>query len=587
MQAKEQQHDAWSWRGSPGVGDDPLVPDRSSAGRRERILLAVEAAGNRGQLLRRLQKGYEIVHADNGDLPEETFDLAILDAAGFRQWHATLGAIKRNTQPVFLPVMLILSKIDLERNLRTYWTLADEFLVSPINPGELSHRTEILLRVRRLSLAQRSHLAYLVHHDQSTGLPNEALFADRLRQAVRDATLLSRKLHVAVVQVNLEQVVESLGTRGKEEVARTFSAQLKEHLGEENLLARVAPDQWAFILSRTRSVRDVLNICNRVQSLKSVPISAGSEHVHIPLRIGVANYPDDAPDGESLLDRAIAALSQGEESSSPAFYSPAVQRRALHHIRTEAGLRAALEIDQFEQWLQPKVRLNDREVIGAEALVRWRLPTGELVPPNDFIPVAESTGLIEEIDRVMLGKACDFIRRLQRNHGAVLPRVAVNVSGVSVASAEFISAIEDEIARAGIAPELLELEITETAAVALSAENLASLAVLRDRGIRIALDDFGTGYCSLAYLHKLPITTVKIDRGFVSGLPAEENGVSITRAVVGLAGSLNLEVIAEGIETEPQADFLRRLGVEVGQGFLFSRPVRAQDFERLLLRGDR
>ncbi|MFD2435073.1 putative bifunctional diguanylate cyclase/phosphodiesterase [Modicisalibacter luteus] len=255
----------------------------------------------------------------------------------------------------------------------------------------------------------------------------------------------------------------------------------------------------------------------------------------------------------------------------PTFYSPTVQRQALAQIRTEAGLHAALALDQFELWFQPKVNLKDRSLTSVEALVRWRLPSGDLVPPNKFIPIAEGNGLITLIDRWVLAKACESMRTWQTQGGPA--RVAVNISAQHLEQDDFVTTVEQTLSHFSISPAALELELTETALADLNQENIDKLRALRNMGVGIALDDFGTGYCSLSYIHRLPITTLKIDKCFIDNIVTESADAAVTQTIVSLAKNFHLKLVAEGIETEEQCQCLVSLEVETGQGYLFARPM--------------
>lgn len=225
--------------------------------------------------------------------------------------------------------------------------------------------------------------------------------------------------------------------------------------------------------------------------------------------------------------------------------------------------------------------MSDRSFIGAEALVRWRLPGGELVPPNDFIAIAESTGLVAQIDRWMLARACALMQSWRRKSGEH-HRISVNISAQHLQLPDFVSVVRTSLEAHDLPPSVLELELTETALVELSTENLDKLNTLRTLGVNIALDDFGTGYCSLSYLHRLPITTLKIDKSFIDNITHDRTNAAITQTIVWLARNCGLEVVAEGVETEEQAEHLAALDVEIGQGYLFGRPMTERGFLRWL-----
>lgn len=561
----------------------------SASGYRERILLLVGSAGNRKHLAEYLRPHYHVILPDEtrpgGALMcagnhEAAFDLAIIDAAGASQWRQALIDARRQAQPVFLPVMLIATKADLPRALQRCGAHVDEFLIAPVDPGELSQRAQMLLRARRQALTQRDRLAYLASHDHGSGLPNSSLFMDRLGQAIQDATVLRQQVYAVVVHVSLAPILKSLGNNALERAGLACSQRLKAVVDEHHSLARLATEEWGLMLRAGASMDDALDVFRRIQALGSTPIVVDKERIHVSPAVGIAAYPDDATNANTLLDCAGAALARTQRGSRPAFYSQSVQRQALSHIRTEAGLHEALEEEQFELWFQPKVSLKDGRPVGAEALIRWRLPSGELVPPGNFIPVAEASGLISQIDRWVLTKACECLRGWQRRNGSWPVQLAVNISAQHLDAADFVANVKETLSRYSVAPEAIELELTETALADLGSENLEKLRALRDLGVNIALDDFGTGYCSLSYLHKLPITTLKIDKCFIDDIASDSSNAAITQAIVSLAKNFELKIVAEGIETEEQRKCLVDLEVEIGQGYHFARPMPSAELQQ-------
>ncbi len=559
------------WRGlsSGATSTEESTPvDESNS---KRVLLLARSGGNREQLLAHLQQHYTVIEPDETTHFLASFDLAVVEAPTFWQWRHHLIEAKRREEPVFLPVMLVLSQRDVRRRLKAFWDVVDEFVVAPINRSEFTERAAMLLRTRRLALTQRAHLAYLVNHDRATDLPNKHLFMDRLINAVRDATVLDTKLYMMVVHIPLARILKSLGHHGLERAALACSVRLKALLAEELSLARLTTEEWGLILRPGTPLDTVLELCRRIQMLAEEPLMVLGERIHFSPRIGIGVYPDDASNAANTLDCAIAALSQAK-SEQPVFYSRTVQHQALRHIRTEARLHQALDEAQFELWYQPQVRLSDRQQVGVEALIRWRLPCGSLVSPKDFMAVAESTGLIRDIDRWVLKHACEAMRRW-RNGNNPPKRISVNVSAEDIKAADFAEVVVRILDQNQLPPPTLELELTETTLFEISAENLAKLNTLREYGVSVAIDDFGTGYSSLSYLHRLPITTLKIDKAFVDDVTHNLTNQAITRTIVWLAKNFNLEVIAEGIETVEQARYLKSLEVHTGQGFLYGHPV--------------
>ncbi|MCO6440632.1 MAG: GGDEF domain-containing protein [Nitrococcus mobilis] len=566
------------WRGSNSsvISTEELTPLDENASKR--VLLLARSGGNREQLVTHLQRRYEVIEPDEAALSLAPFDLAVVETTSFWQWRQHLMEAKRREEPVFLPVMLVLSQRDVRHKLKAFWDVVDEFVVAPVNRSEFAERAAMLLRTRRLALTQRAHLAYLVNHDRATDLPNKHLFMDRLINAVRDAAVLDTKLYMMVIHIPLARILKSLGHHGLERAAIACSVRLKAVLAEELSLARLTTEEWGLIPRPGTPLDVVIELCRRIQKLAEEPLMVLGEHIHVSPRIGIGIYPDDASNAANTLDCAIAALSQ-TKAEQPVFYSRTVQHQALRHIRTEARLHQALDEAQFELWYQPQVRLSDRQQVGVEALIRWRLPGGALVSPKDFMAVAESTGLIRDIDRWVLDRACAAMHRWRNEHDAP-KRISVNVSTEDIKAADFAEVVVRILDQYQLPPPTLELELTETTLFEISADNLAKLNTLREYGVSVAIDDFGTGYSSLSYLHRLPITTLKIDKAFVDDVTHNLTNQAITRTIVWLAKNFNLEVVAEGIETVAQARYLKSLEVHTGQGFLYGHPAPEALFRR-------
>lgn len=572
-----------AWRGSsePGTArTDRATPPRDQV--HGRVLLLLGAGGNRELLARHLQETYEILEPSGETLPQEPFDLILVDIAGFRRWHQRVRDAKVREEPTFLPVVLVVSRQDLRQRLRTFWDAVDEFVVTPIDRHEFTERVSMLLRARSLALAQRSHLAYLVNHDRTTGLPNKNLFMDRLTNAIRDASVLNRPVRTIVVHVPLSRILKSLGHQGLERAAAICSSRLHALVGDDVSLARLTTEEWGLIQRPGDPLETVIELCAQIQRLGEGPFDVDGERIHLAPRIGVGIYPDDGSDATTTLDCAMSALSEARDSR-PVFYSREVQHHALRFIRTESRLHEALERDQFELWFQPQLALADQRIVGVEALVRWRLPGGDLVPPGDFMAVAESTGLIREIDNWVLEKACATMQRW-RNDGVEVGRVAVNKASADIKADDFADGVMEVLDRYQLPPQCLEIELTETTLFEIDQESLGKLGALRSHGLNIAIDDFGTGYSSLSYIHRLPITTLKIDKVFVDKVDHDETNAAITRTIVWLAKNFGLEIVAEGIETEKQAQYLASLDVGTGQGFLFARPMPESELRNWLER---
>lgn len=575
------------WRGPVHRGiQDKEDSDQAGYSERGRVALLVGSSGNKNLLADHLREFCDLIEPNGSILVPGSFDIAIVDINGLRQWREQLLDAKVREEPTFLPVILVLSSRELRHRFKSFWDTIDEFIISPIDRREFTERVSMLLRTRWLALAQRSYLAYVVNHDRVTGLPNKNLFMDRLTDAVRDASILNKQLYVTTVHIPLSQVMKSLGHYGLERVASSCSSRLVSLLRGEVSVARLAPEEWGLVLSPGATLSRALEICGRIRLLASAPVDVDGERIHLTPYMGVGIYPDDGEDAHSVLDSAMSALSEakGKDSPDPVFYSRDIQHDALRFIRTETRLHEALEKQQFELWYQPQVDLKSRKPVGVEALVRWRLPGGELVPPGEFLPVAESTGQIKTIDRWVLEQACATMRAWRQDNLGIR-HVSVNVTAEDIEMPDFVEFVEKTLDRYRLPPPTLELELTETALFEASSENLDKLNRLRTYGVSIAVDDFGKGYSSLSYLHKLPITTLKIDKEFVDNVTSSQTDAAITETIVWLARKFDLETIAEGVETQEQVEFLRSLNVSTGQGFFYARPMPESKLREWLLKG--
>jgi diguanylate cyclase (GGDEF)-like protein len=556
------------WRGSTR-GEGTTHSEQPETGP-DRVALLV-GGGNRTLLAKHLQQTCELVHPSESHLIPGSFDMAIVDIEGLRIWRDQLLDEKVRQEPTFLPIVLMLSNRELRYRIKTFWDTIDEFIISPIEPREFNERIALLLRTRRLALAQRAHLAYLVNHDRVTGLPNKNLFMERLTDAVRDASILDQQLHVAVIRISMSRVMQSVGHTGLERIASLCSTRLVTMLRNEIYIARLTTEDWGLIYRPGESLAKVIEICSRIQKLADEPMETNGEQIHLTPRIGIGVYPNDGADANRTLDSAMSALSDAK-GTAPIFYSRNVQHDALRFIRTQARLHEALKKQQFELWFQPQLSFATGELVGVEALVRWRLPSGEMVPPNEFMSVAEATGQIVGIDRWVLEKACETMRGWQQCDLGV-NRVSVNVTVADIEAPDFVDLVKKSLRKHKLPPPSLELELTETALLDTTEENLEKLDQLREYGISVAVDDFGTGYSSLGYLHKLPITTLKIDKAFVDNIATSATDAAIAETIVWLAKKFDLETVAEGVETKEQADILKSLNVTTAQGYFYGRPM--------------
>mgnify|MGYP002713081440 CR=1 FL=1 len=423
----------------------------------------------------------------------------------------------------------------------------------------------------------QQRLNYLANHDVLTGLPNRALFQERLDRSLAQAKRHRSKLVLMFVELdNFKNINDSLGHAVGDRLLKVVGQRLLLCIRESDTVARLGGDEFAVVLESVEDVNNVARIARSILEHIAEPLELAEREVVITASIGVTVFPEDALDSENLCRNADTAVYRAKElgRNGYQFFTADLTVSASQRMMLEYGLRNALERDEFELHYQPKVMLADNRVCGVEALLRWNNRELGLVSPDVFVPVLESTGLISEVGDWVLNEACRFVAQMQQ-HGHELG-VAVNVSARQMLEPRLAERIEDLLQKHRLGSSALELEITESMLIENIAPSIDELAKLRVLGVKVSVDDFGTGYSSLGYLKRLPIDTLKIDRTFVRDLPNDGEDVAITSAIVALAGSLELETIAEGVETLEQVEFLRGLGCHQAQGYFFSRPLQGE-----------
>ncbi|MEZ5846389.1 MAG: EAL domain-containing protein [Geminicoccaceae bacterium] len=423
------------------------------------------------------------------------------------------------------------------------------------------------------------HVRFLAEHDQLTRLPNGRLLRERISRALRGDRQSDGTLTLMVVDLDhFKAINESFGHETGDHLLVAVSGRLDELLRDGDFLARFEGDAFAILLSSRQADRKwVFSLADRFISSLCRPYIIGNQEVRIRASIGIAFLPDHGQGAEELVHAAeIATLAAKSDGRSRwKVYEPGFNSELLNRQKIELLLRRALEEDRLQIVYQPQVRLADRTLIGGEALVRWDLEELQARPFDQLIAVAEDCGLIVDIGKRVLERAC--------SDALAWPRgvVGVNVSPAQFIHEGLVETVEAALAASGLPADRLELEITEGVLMRHEEAAIADLQRLRALGIRIAVDDFGTGYSSLAYLKRLPVQKVKVDRSFIRDLPDGADDRKIVKAIIHLAEALGLDTIAEGIETDDQADFLTELGCDLGQGFLFGKPMTAQAFTSL------
>jgi len=424
-------------------------------------------------------------------------------------------------------------------------------------------------------IEKQDRLDYLAYYDVLTGLANRHLFLDRVAQHMRVAA--SRAQQLAVFMIDLERfknINDSFGQLAGDELLRQVAQWLRHNVHDELLLARISADHFAAVLPEVAKSGDLARLIEtKLGAFQEHPFGLNDGVFRIAAKVGIALYPDDGDNADTLLKHAEAALKKAKASGNRyLFYTQKMTAAVAARLTLENRLRQAIERQEFVLHYQPKVDLKNGTLVGAEALIRWNDPETGLVPPGEFIPILEETGLIFEVGQWALNKAIeDYLRWCDAGLPAV--RLAVNVSPLQLRQRAFVAEVESAIGVDGRAPAALELEITESLIMEDVTHSIASLQAIRAMGVEIAIDDFGTGFSSLSYLARLPIDTLKIDRSFIVAMISGSQGVALVSAIINVGQSLKLNVVAEGVETEEQSRLLRLLKCNQAQGFLFSKAL--------------
>ncbi len=448
-----------------------------------------------------------------------------------------------------------------------------------------AREVQLYQRIQELENAER-HIERLAFYDALTGLPNRALCMDRLEQAI--ALAAREQFGVAVFFIDLDHfknINDSLGHQAGDHLLEEIARRLQRTLRREDTVARLGGDEFVVILSDV-SEESVNRVAEKVLTAVRQPCQVLGHRLHVSCSIGVAFYPTDGDTAELLLRNADGAMYRAKKEGRDRvrYYTADINRRAVARLALEEALHQALERGEFLLHYQPRIDAESGHILGVEALVRWQHPQRGLVPPGEFIPLAEQTGLIQPLGQWVLEEACRQAMTWQ-SAGFEPLAVAVNISQRQFMDRSLASHVQRLLDRTGLWPALLELEITETMIATRVDEGVAMLEELAALGVRLAIDDFGTGYSSLSQLKRFPVHVLKIDKSFVEGVPDEPGDLAIVRAILSLARVLGLDVVAEGVETEEQFHFLRLEGCREMQGYYLAKPMPAAELEKRLREG--
>ncbi len=428
-------------------------------------------------------------------------------------------------------------------------------------------------------------LSFLANYDALTDLPNRALLRDRLTQALARLPWQNRVLGVLFCDLDRFKIInDTLGHNVGDHLLKEMARRLQECVRSGDTVARLGGDEFVVLLTDMASTEGVGAIAHKIIESLGQPLHLEGQEIYVTASIGISLYPTDSTDPDTLLKQADVAMYRAKElgKNGYQFYSPMMDAKHTQRLGLESAMRHALARQEFRVYYQPLVDLASGRIIGAEALIRWQHPTLGMIMPLDFLPLAEETGLIIPIGNWVLHTACVQARVWAASGHPV--RMAVNLSNRQYRQDDLLGVIRNILENTGLAPTSLEIELTEEIVMRNMKHSEALLENIRAMGVTLAIDDFGTGYSSLGHLRRFPTQTVKVDRSFITDLPGNVDAAAITEAIISMAHKLKREVIAEGVETEAQRAFLQEQGCDVMQGYLFSPPVPAEEWDALWLK---
>jgi len=451
------------------------------------------------------------------------------------------------------------------------------------NQRERDSANEALQQNRRRLERAVKDLQHLANYDSLTQLPNRALCMDRIKYALKSASRADNSVAVLFLDLDhFKDVNDSLGHAIGDQLLKATSQRLMEKIRSEDTLARLGGDEFVIILNHIKDNENVIDVVEKIVESFEEPFKLSNYEVNTTVSIGVCMYPTDGMDVDSLMKAADAAMykAKGVGRNTYEFYQSDLNQIANRRHQIANALRGAAKNDEFFLVFQPQLNLTSNQISGAEVLIRWESPILGSISPAEFIPIAESTGLIKEIGDWVMENACRVLSScLTEGHKV---RIAVNLSALQFKQPDFASQIAETLRRYKISPKYLEVEITESMLMRDVNKAIEVLEKIKEMQVRIAIDDFGTGYSSLSYLRRFPLDALKIDQTFVDKLVVDSDDTAITMAIISMAKSLRLEVIAEGVETKQQLEFLRTNSCDDIQGYHFSKPLKEEDFKRFI-----
>lgn len=535
-----------------------------------------------------LAEGYSVIEATDGWQVIECcntndLDLAIVDIV-MPEMDGIEACRTINEQLASPPPVLMITALDDDVSVDSAFDAgAIDYVTKPINWSVFKNRVKHLVNAEKTRKAVRK----LEYHDHLTGLPNRVLLLDRLESAIFRAKRNRTHVVFFVIDIdNFKLVNETLGHEQGDMLLKSVAGRLQSHIRDTDTLSRIGGDEFGLIIENIEGVEDVAHLVTNFSGLLEHNVLLAQQNVHIKAKMGITLYPQDGADMGTLLKNADIALHLAKKDSggnSYCFFSPELSKKAFRRLNIENSLREAINNNQLVVHYQPKIRLVSGLPSGMEALVRWNHPEHGLIPPDEFISIAEETGLIVPLGEWVIKTACRQFYEWRRDKMDI-SNISINVSARQFKEQDLISLFEKILTDFDIQPSHIELELTESALLNNEDHAESRLSQLHDMGLKISIDDFGTGYASLSYLKRLPIDILKIDRSFTDGILHDSDDIAIINAITGLANALSLELVAEGIETVEQLDKIMALGITYGQGYYWSPPCGAEDYSSLVER---
>jgi len=451
---------------------------------------------------------------------------------------------------------------------------------------DLKKTQEKLQKSLKILKEQKKELDYKAHYDLLTSFPNRILFMDRLEQSINLAQRYKRK--IAVLSIDLDhfkEINESLGHNIGDKVLLKLSKRLKKEMRISDTLSRLDGDEFGIILNDIDDIENIIELLTKKMQTLSAPIYIDTHILYISMSIGISVYPNDGDNAESLLKNAVTAMykAKSDGRNTYSFYDEAMTEKAFERVFLQTALKKALIEDELVVYFQPQIDAKQNKLIGMEALVRWQHPTMGIIYPDKFIPLAETTGMIVELDRIVMKKALSQFKKWC-NSGLNPGKLSLNLAIKQLEKADFLDFLQRLIVTYECRYEEIEFELIESQIMQNPKKSITALKKISALGISIAVDDFGTGYSSLSYLKSLPINKLKIDRSFVQELPHNDEDAAISKTIISLCQNLNLTVIAEGVENEGQKKFMLENGCDFIQGYFYSQPLCIEDMTECLRR---